>query len=97
MQFRESTLSMYDVTDNETALFSLCPTETHFSFEDAPFEIETDESTDSSQFLTTSQMPMNLLKPTRGYSTLTATEQRSLQDIAMLYKMLPKVELLSEP
>ena len=88
---------MYDAVDNETALFSLFPTETEFPFEDAPFGIEADESTDFSQFLTTSQMPINLRNPCRGYSTLTATEQKSLQDIAMPHQMLPQVKLLSEP
>jgi hypothetical protein len=92
-----TTHSMYDAADNETALFSLFPTETEFPFKDALFEIEADESTDFSQFQTTSQMPMNLRKPCRGYSTLTAAEQQSLQDIAMPHQMLPQVKLLSEP
>ena len=47
----ESTLSSNDAADNETAPFSACSADTHFSFEDALFEIENDESTDSSQFL----------------------------------------------
>jgi len=92
----ESTLSMYDAADIETAPFSACSTDTQFSFDDAPFEIETDESTDPSQFLTTSQIPMDLRRPARGYSTLTAAEQQRLRDIAMPHRMLSQIKLSSQ-
>ena len=77
-------------------------TENEVSFEDAPFEFEEPpQSCHGLQldmpFQTTPQMPLDLRRPVRGYSTLTAAEQQSLQGIATPYRMLPQVKIPSEP
>jgi len=87
----ENIFSNFGVADLSLLLAS--STETEFSFEDAPLEL--DETTQSQHSLTLSQMHMDARRPARGYSTLTAAEQQSLQDIAMPYRMLSQVNLSS--
>lgn len=77
-------------------------TDNEVSFEDAPFEFEEPpQSCHGLQFdmpfQTAPQMPLDLRRPFRGYSTLTAAEQQSLHGIAAPYRMLPQVKIPSEP
>jgi hypothetical protein len=75
----ESSLSNFEVAELAPLLVSF--TETDLSFEDAPFELEKEIQT--SIFPEVSQMHIDLCKPGRGYSTLTAAERKSLEEIAM--------------
>jgi hypothetical protein len=89
----ENTFSNFGIVD--LAPLSASSMETDFSPENAPLEL--DETTQSQHFLTLSEMQMDARRPARGYSTLTAAEEQSLQDIAMPYRMLSQVNFSSEP
>ena len=89
----ESSLSNFEVAELRPLLVSF--TETDLSFEDAPFEL--DERIQTSIFPEVSQMHIDICKPGRGYSTLTAAERKSLEEIAMPNLILSSVNNFPQP
>ena len=89
----ESSLSNFEVAELTPLLVSF--TETDLSFEDAPFEL--DERIQTSIFPEVSQMHIDICKPGRGYSTLTAAERKSLEEIAMPNLILSSVNNFPQP
>jgi hypothetical protein len=91
--------------DSWSAQFGLSPSYTddaHFSFEDAPFEI--DDTTNTNMFEisnTSSLLPVVLSqgvrRPFHGFSTLTEAEERDLQNLAMPTRAPAKIQVVSQP
>jgi hypothetical protein len=71
----EGGLSSYNVAEVEISPLPACSAGA--SFEDAPFEF--DDSVNSSQLLSSPQIPMDLRKFSNCYTILTAAEQQSLR------------------
>jgi hypothetical protein len=84
------------------AISTTYSTANEFPMEDAPFEFDDNPlsttfipSPTSTLFPTKAQATQNVQRPFRGYTSLTAAEEQSLQDIAMPYRMLSKIKIAS--